>query len=84
LVLIRALDRKVLIGKECPDTKTDLATYYLSTFFNPTNLNVIFIQIVIKMRLTGHGTITDIAIVVAIMIGVAAVATFIVRALIYG
>jgi hypothetical protein len=36
------------------------------------------------MRLTGHGTITDIAIVVAIMIGVAAVATFIVRALIYG
>jgi hypothetical protein len=36
------------------------------------------------MRLTGHGTITDIVIVVAIMIGVAAVATFIVRALIYG
>jgi hypothetical protein len=36
------------------------------------------------MRLTGHGTITDIVIVVAIMIGVATVATFIVRALIYG
>jgi hypothetical protein len=36
------------------------------------------------MRLTGHGTITDIVIVLAIMIGIAVVATLIVRALIYG
>jgi hypothetical protein len=71
------LERNVLI-------KNRLGNILSVHFFNPTNLNVIFIQIVIKMRLTGHGTITDIVIVVAIMIGVAAVATFIVRALIYG
>ena len=37
-----------------------------------------------KIRLTGHGTITDIVIVVAIMIRVAVVTTVVVRALIYG
>ena len=36
------------------------------------------------MRLTGHGTITDLLIALAIMIGVALVATFIVRTLVYG
>jgi hypothetical protein len=62
----------------------DLAIMLSVHFFNPANLNVIFTKISVKMRLTGHGTITDIVIVFAIMIGVAAVATFIVRALIYG
>jgi hypothetical protein len=36
------------------------------------------------MRLTGRGTVTDIVIVVAIMVGVAVVATVIVRAFIFG
>lgn len=36
------------------------------------------------MRLTGHGTITDLLIVIGIMVGVALVATFIVRSLVYG
>jgi hypothetical protein len=36
------------------------------------------------MRLTGHGTLTDLVIVLAIIIGVALVATFIVRSLVYG
>ena len=36
------------------------------------------------MRLTGHGTVTDITIVVAIMVGIAVVATVIVRAFIFG
>jgi hypothetical protein len=36
------------------------------------------------MRLTGHGTITDLLIVIGIMVSVALVATFIVRSLIYG
>jgi hypothetical protein len=36
------------------------------------------------MRLTGHGTITDLLIVIGIMVSVALVAAFIVRSLIYG
>jgi hypothetical protein len=38
----------------------------------------------VMMRLTGHGTITDLLIVIGIMVGVALVATFIVRSLVYG
>jgi hypothetical protein len=36
------------------------------------------------MKLTGHGTITDFLIVIAIMIGVAIFITFIIRSLVYG
>jgi hypothetical protein len=36
------------------------------------------------MRLTGHGTIMDLLIVIGIMVGVALAATFIVRSLVYG
>jgi hypothetical protein len=36
------------------------------------------------MRLTGRGTVTDIMIVLAIMVGVAVVATVIVRVFIFG
>jgi hypothetical protein len=36
------------------------------------------------MRLTGHGTITDLVIVLAIIIGVAIVITLIIRSLVYG
>ena len=35
------------------------------------------------MRLTGHGTITDIVIVLGIMIGTALVITFVVRSIVY-
>jgi hypothetical protein len=35
------------------------------------------------MRLTGHGTITDIVIVLGIMIGAALVITFVVRSIVY-
>jgi hypothetical protein len=38
----------------------------------------------VKMRLTGHGTITDIVIVLAIMIAIGLVASFIIRVVVYG